>query len=102
MNYTIDGTRYNREIFTSYPDQVMVIRLTASEKKSIFFKAYLDRAETRNLDEMKAVSSDSIMMVGKTGGKDGITFCSLVQAFSDRKSTRLNSSHVAISYAVCC
>src|SRR5690625_5832492 len=28
--------------------------------------------------------------------------CSLVRARSDRKSTRLNSSHVAISYAVFC
>src|SRR5690625_6892149 len=38
--------------------------------------------------------------IGKSGGE--ITQQYLQNAFKDRKSTRLNSSHVAISYAVFC
>src|SRR5690625_6956173 len=34
--------------------------------------------------------------------EDGMTFTQMYSAAPDRKSTRLNSSHVAISYAVFC
>ena len=33
--YTVDGVRYRREAFTSFPDQVAVGRLTASERPRI-------------------------------------------------------------------
>src|SRR5690625_1038802 len=83
MNYTIDGTQFKREVFTSYPDQVMVIRLTASTEKAISFQAYFNRDKARNYDELKVFSGNSMMMVGETGGKDGITFCSAIQAIAD-------------------
>jgi alpha-L-fucosidase 2 len=35
VSYSLDGVRYIREYFVSYPDQVMVIRLTASEKGKV-------------------------------------------------------------------
>lgn len=74
VNYTIGDTRYEREYFSSYPDQAMVIKLTSNQKQSISFQAYLDRDGSRNLDEMNAISNDTIIMVGQTGGKEGITF----------------------------
>lgn len=43
--YTVDGVQYTREVFTSFPDQVLVIRLTASEKGKISFSAGMDRPE---------------------------------------------------------
>ncbi|MBM7572452.1 glycosyl hydrolase family 95 catalytic domain-containing protein [Aquibacillus albus] len=83
VRFTIDGVTYNREIFTSYPDQVMVIRLTASKEKSISFQAFLDRANARNYDELEALTNDCIMMRGETGGKDGIAFRCGVKAISE-------------------
>jgi len=38
VSYESGGARYNREYFISYPDQVLVIRLTADKAKSISFK----------------------------------------------------------------
>src|SRR5690625_6515186 len=38
----------------------------------------------------------------KKADKGGIVTARFLWTFSDRKSTRLNSSHVAISYAVFC
>lgn len=32
ISYTLDGVKYKREYFCSFPDQVMVLRLTASKK----------------------------------------------------------------------
>ncbi len=42
-SYIVDGVEYTREIFTSFPDQVLVIKLTASEKGKISFSAEMDR-----------------------------------------------------------
>ncbi|MBS4223252.1 glycoside hydrolase N-terminal domain-containing protein [Lederbergia citrea] len=74
MQYTCNEVEYNREIFASYPNGVMVIRVTASKKQSVLFHVYFDRGQTRNLDEMEAVSSDCLVMRGKTGGENGISF----------------------------
>lgn len=38
-NYRVNGITYYREMFTSFTDQVLVIRLSASEKKKITFNA---------------------------------------------------------------
>ncbi|WP_291909002.1 glycoside hydrolase family 95 protein [Chitinophaga sp. CB10] len=35
VSYEVDGARYKREYFVSYPDQVMVIRLTATGKGTL-------------------------------------------------------------------
>jgi alpha-L-fucosidase 2 len=35
VSYSIDGTKYSRQVFASYPDQVIVVRLTADRKGKI-------------------------------------------------------------------
>ncbi len=45
VTYTQDGIRYTREVFSSFPDQVLVIRLTADKKGSISFTGSFTRPE---------------------------------------------------------
>jgi alpha-L-fucosidase 2 len=45
VSYSRDGVRYEREIFTSYPDQVMVARFTADKPGMISFRCTLTRPE---------------------------------------------------------
>lgn len=40
--YTIGGVRYTREVFVSYPDQVIAVRMTASREGTLSFRARLD------------------------------------------------------------
>ncbi|MNW37727.1 hypothetical protein D3C74_147790 [compost metagenome] len=42
VSYTIGGVQYTREIFASYPDQVIIVRLSASKEGSLSFRARLD------------------------------------------------------------
>jgi alpha-L-fucosidase 2 len=42
-SFTHAGTRYTREVFSSAPDQVIVVRLTASAPGKLSFRATLDR-----------------------------------------------------------
>ncbi len=45
VSYMQDGVTYKREYFVSYPDQVMVVRLSADKAKSLSFTAKLNRPE---------------------------------------------------------
>lgn len=42
VDYSIGGVRYSREIFASYPDQVIVVRLQSSKAGQLSFRAKLD------------------------------------------------------------
>ena len=42
VSYVYDGVTYTREAFVSYPDKVMVLRITADKPGSISFDAWLD------------------------------------------------------------
>ncbi|MCJ8165740.1 glycoside hydrolase N-terminal domain-containing protein [Pontibacter sp. E15-1] len=72
-SYTVDGVNYQREVFTSFPDQVLVIRLTASKPGQLSFAASMDRPNP----ELITVSTEGnglLKMVGRS---------------NDRKSKRL-------------
>ncbi|WP_261301638.1 glycoside hydrolase family 95 protein [Paenibacillus andongensis] len=42
VTYTVGGVQYTREIFASYPDQAIVVRLTSSKESLLNFRAWLD------------------------------------------------------------
>jgi alpha-L-fucosidase 2 len=68
VQYTQNGTRYLREVFTSYPDQVMVVRLTADKKGSISFTGSLTRPERFST----MVKDGQLIMTGQmNNGTDG-------------------------------
>ena len=84
VRYVYKGIQYQRDILTSFPDKSLVIRLTASEPGAISLKAMLDRGgKAKALDESLALSNNSVVMRGKTGGEGGIAFRSLLTASSE-------------------
>lgn len=42
VSYQVDGVAFKREVFSSYPDQVLVVHLTASQAKALNFKVSMD------------------------------------------------------------
>ncbi len=67
--YTVNGVQYKREAFSSFPDQVIVFRLTASKPGSIHFTATLSHpAPVRISTE----GNDQLIMSGITGDCDSI------------------------------
>lgn len=63
VSYSSDGIEYTREAFSSYPDQVMVIKFSANEKKSINFSVALERPDT--LCEISIIEENRIQLSGK-------------------------------------
>jgi alpha-L-fucosidase 2 len=61
INYIKNGIGYKREYFCSFPDKVMVLRLTSDQKKSYSGTVRLKNAHQGNI----TVSGNTIQFVGK-------------------------------------
>ncbi|MDO8951362.1 MAG: glycoside hydrolase family 95 protein, partial [Draconibacterium sp.] len=38
VSYTLDGVNFSREVFASFPDQLIIVRISADKKSSVSFK----------------------------------------------------------------
>jgi alpha-L-fucosidase 2 len=79
VEYTIDDITYRREIFSSAPDQVIVVRVTANKANSISFKAQLrgcrNQAHSNYSTDyftMDGVGNNGLMVNGKSADYMGI------------------------------
>ncbi len=62
VRYTTGGVQYQRETFTSFPDKVMMVRLTANKGKKVSFTAAL----TSKLHySVKATANNQLVLTGK-------------------------------------
>ena len=69
--FTANGVTYVRETFTSFPDRLLVIRLTASKKRSISFTAHYTTPYTENTE--RCISSrNELQLNGKANDHEGI------------------------------
>ncbi|MDQ2075423.1 glycoside hydrolase family 95 protein [Marinimicrobium sp. ABcell2] len=50
VSFDVDGVTYRRDYFASYPDGVIVMRVSASEKGKISFTAGLETSDNRSAD----------------------------------------------------
>jgi alpha-L-fucosidase 2 len=79
VEYTINGIRHHREVISSAPDQVLLVRLTASQPGSISFKAQLrgcrNQAHSNYATDyftMDGVGEDGLMLSGKSADYLGV------------------------------
>ena len=68
VSYEVDGVEYVREVFASLADDVLVIRLRASEKNSITFKTYF--ASPQNVEY--SAQDGELVMRGTTSSQEGL------------------------------
>ena len=73
VSYTADGITYQREVFASAPDQVVVVRITANKPGSISFTANLrgERNQTHSnyatdYFKMDPYGNDGLILTGKS------------------------------------
>ncbi len=60
ITYTINGVNFKREVFASYPDQVLVMRITADKPNSISLKTSLSSLQPSA--ETKLIKNDLVML----------------------------------------
>jgi alpha-L-fucosidase 2 len=62
VNYTIDGITYKREVFTSYPDKALLVRISSSKPGALNFKAGLASKLRFNV---KGAGQNGLILTGK-------------------------------------
>jgi len=67
--FSANGVEYTREAFTSFTDQLLIIRLTASKKNKITFTS---RFTSPYKDAVKSVSGKLLCINGKASDHEGI------------------------------
>jgi alpha-L-fucosidase 2 len=109
-SYTIGDTRFEREVFVSHPDQVLVVRLVASRPGQLTFSASLGSPQAGA--QVKGVGDDSLELNGRiqprenpaqawTGSWDepGLTLAARVRVLPEGGSVRSEGARLEISGA---
>ena len=65
--YTVDGVDYKREVFTSFADQLVIIRLTASQPGKLTFTTALTCPQDV---DVTTSGKDAMTMEGVTKGNE--------------------------------
>ena len=94
--FLADGIHFKREVFTSTPDDVMVIHLTADKKGSISFNTLLRRG--RFFDGVKKVGANGICLFGNLG-KGGFDFAMQLSAYSVGGEIKVIGEHLVVEGA---
>ena len=66
--YTVEGITYTRELFTSFADDVIILRLTADKKRSISFEATFRNPSKHTVSKQ----DDRLVLKGRGGDHEGI------------------------------
>lgn len=72
--YERDGIAYRRETFCSYPDQALVMSLSASQVGALSFSMRLDRQKGRHIGTLEQLGTDTLLMTNYSGERDGIGY----------------------------
>jgi len=98
VSYTQHGINFVREIFTSYPDQVMVAKFSADEPSQISFKCKLNRPERFKTKKGK----NQLLMFGTLDdgrGKDGLNYLARLSAVNKNGKVTYNDSTLIVENA---
>jgi len=68
-SYQVDGVNYKTEVFSSFPDQVIVARISADKSGALNFSATLDRPAKV---VVKTEGTDELAMAGVTSNHEGV------------------------------
>lgn len=93
VTFKIGDIQYNREIFASAVNQVLVVRLTASEPGAISFTARLSR---RPFDGEVKHSHDRLLMMEGTCGADGVRYGTVLSSCISGGSCRTVGNYMDI------
>ncbi len=98
VTYVENGVKYTKEYFISYPDNVMVIRLSADKKNSITRQIYVNSEQT---DKTISVSGNTITMTGQPADQNdnGLKFAQQIKVIPTNGSLQHVYNGVLVSGA---
>ncbi len=68
--YNLNGVNYNTQVFASFPDQVIIARISADKPGSVSFSATMDRPSKVNVSYNKEITN--LLLSGTTGDHETV------------------------------
>ncbi|MET0466633.1 MAG: glycoside hydrolase family 95 protein [Chitinophagaceae bacterium] len=99
--YTVDGVKYTREVFASFPDRVLVTRLTASKPNSLSFIASMSTPQPKasvSISPVKLLTIEGTAM-DHEGVKGMVKFKGLTQIRLEGGSLTANDTALIVDKA---
>ncbi|MBI9063256.1 MAG: glycoside hydrolase family 95 protein [Marinilabiliaceae bacterium] len=98
VSYSQEGVNYQREIFTSHPDQVMVAHFTADKSGQISFTCTIDRPERfRTYTENNQLVMSGSLSDGKGG--NGLQYMTRLKAVNKNGTVSYRDSKLIVENA---
>ena len=98
VSFTVNGTRYVREVFVSAPDEVMAVRVTASEPAAISLTCDINGRDDY-YDDNRPCAKNMLLYTGGTGSRDGIFFAACLGAKAKGGELRTIGNKISVSGA---
>jgi alpha-L-fucosidase 2 len=96
VSFTSGQTNYTREVFSSYPDQGLVLRLTADKPASLNFTVRLSRPGNKALI---TASGNGIKMSEHVGNGVGVKMASSLRLINDGGSVSAGGDSISVEKA---
>lgn len=113
VQYTLGNTQYKREYFSSYPDQVMAVRLSSSVQGELSFTALFGRGSVLQwsplsgalrhpvgfqslIDRIQQRSNGDMIIRGRSGGEGGIRFCCAIRVIHEQGEIQYSSGQLSL------
>lgn len=97
--YEYGGVTYRREVFCSYPDQVMVIRLEADRPGALTFTSRFERKKGRHMELSYRYGTDTVVMANSCGGIHEGKYTAVVKAIPEGGKVRVIGEHLRVEQA---
>jgi alpha-L-fucosidase 2 len=104
--YNVNGVTYSTKVFSSFPDQLIVIKISANKPGSISFTATMDRPVGWNKTptcDIHSLGSDEILLTGTSSSHEGVQgavqFEAKVKAIANGGKTQTTDSCLNVTSA---
>ncbi len=99
VSYKVTDTMYRREIFASYPNQVLVVHINADRAGMVGLTARISRGKSRYQDGIQALDGHTLHMHGHCGGTDGLIFSAVLRAVPVGGTVKIIGEHLVVEGA---
>ncbi|MDQ1327449.1 MAG: alpha-L-fucosidase 2, partial [Candidatus Poribacteria bacterium] len=96
VSYRVGDATFKREVFSSAPDQVIIIRLACDKPGKISFSATLTRSECA---ATKAIEPDQVIMSGQLFEGKGIKFITRLKAINEGGEISITDNSIQVKNA---
>ncbi len=95
-SFDVNGVTYKRDVFASYPDQVLVVHLTASQPGKLTFT--MNMTSPHKVSNTTAVGTDTLSLTGQVQ-PDGIKFESRIKLMTQGGEAKIDGNAFSVHNA---